>query len=151
MNKLMTKRISQGTSKQMNRWMNDEWIKLMNKLIIINSYICLFCIPHHHTHTHSSLTHIYLKRCFLKSCDRHNLEDSRCRGGQRKNWLTNTKDWTGRLVQDLLIIAPNRREWWALCPCQLSRPPMCCPQRQVPVKGQIADWYFLRSWGIYSL
>lgn len=34
--------------------------------------------------------------------------------GQRKNWLTNMKEWSGRPVQDLLTIVQNRRDWRAV-------------------------------------
>lgn len=47
----------------------------------------------------------------------------RCRGGQRKNFLTKVNEWSGGLVQDLLTIAQDRlcHHIFMLHPTQLPR------------------------------
>lgn len=46
------------------------------------------------------------------------LKDDRHHGGLSKYWLTNVKEWTDHLVQDLLIIAKDRRQrqWCSIYP-----------------------------------
>jgi hypothetical protein len=40
---------------------------------------------------------------------------SQRRGGQRKTWIDNIKEWTGLSVSTLLLVAERRDQWRTLC------------------------------------
>lgn len=71
------------------------------------------------------------------------LEDDRHHGGLSKYWLTNVKEWTDHLVQDLLIIAKDRLEWCSIYP--YATPPHH-PHSHPPMTGTIRrtnDWWLV--------
>jgi hypothetical protein len=43
------------------------------------------------------------------------VNGSRKRGGQRKTWIDNIKEWTGLSVSTLLRVAERRDQWRILC------------------------------------
>lgn len=69
------------------------------------------------------------------------LDGGRHHGDQ--NWFTNAKEWTGRLVYDLLIIAQDRREWLAR---SASMSILVLSQRLIPVKAWLTDRLLIPDW-----
>jgi hypothetical protein len=49
---------------------------------------------------------------------------TRKKGGQRKTWIDNIKEWTGLSVSTLLRAAERRDQWRTLCSDASALPPL---------------------------
>lgn len=112
------------------------------------------CAQHgQHTHRHQEpplrtvkgrklASHVTRHDNLSKTVLQGTWEGSRRLGGQRKNWLTSIKEWTGRPVEDLLTVTQDRQEWRALSAA-------ACNQVLPPSDGYQSKVEWLGEWHAY--